>query len=608
MWLPMSAYKWCALGCAIVPMLSGCMVVAENDRYELTADTTHPSMAVKLHGARWYADGAQGRALELPRQAHAEVAAPSFVSTRAGTISFWVKPSWPPIPQRSHTFVSLPWAGSSYLALSHGWWEPQGSNRLYFIVSNAELMHCSVPYAFALNQWVLITATWSSGPEGYCRLFINGEKRAEHRQAFAAVRRADGPLYLGSDHGASNRRGRDAQAVLYKFTLWGHALTEREVLEWYRRYALAKDDSLHRTEAANVADPVVVHDQRGNVVESRVIFDEDMHWALSPAAADAILARVKAAGFNVYVPCIWHGNGTFYPSSLVRPDPKLTEALRAGHDPLAYLIERAHRLGIEVHPWFTVIRRENQWFPQYYDEGAPVNAYDVHNEAFRRFIVELMLDVVRRYDVDGINLDYIRSMGTCDSERCRADYRRRYRRSLQADLYIQKLSGSAPRSLVDWNRQAVADIVRNVSVRAKAIKPDLIVSADVHMLNEALLAEGQDAAYWANSGWVDVVYQMDYRRNVDFDEAQRARALLAEPTKMVLLLSTYDRIDSDIVARDAQAVVERVRQIRRLWPATGVGFYHYVQLADSQAAALGANVFSGPAVPAWRTAPDAQRR
>src|SRR3569832_2068310 len=51
----------------------------------------------------------------------------------------------------------------------------------------------------------------------------------------------------------------------------------------------------------------------GVLLESRVMLDEDMHWAYSPAEADAILQRIKAAGFNVYVPCIYHGGGSWYP-------------------------------------------------------------------------------------------------------------------------------------------------------------------------------------------------------------------------------------------------------------------------------------------------------
>jgi hypothetical protein len=121
------------------------------------------------------------------------------------------------------------------------------------------------------------------------------------------------------------------------------------------------------------------------------------------------------------------------------------------------------------------------------------------------------------------------------------------------------------------------------------------------MLNPSLALEGQDAANWANSGWVDAVFQMDYRRPFDAEEAQRARALLSDPRKMLLILKLFDRsLDRRIVPREPEAVADMVGGIRVLWPRTGVAFYHYVQLSDAQAATFGGALFSEPATPAWR--------
>src|SRR3569623_672445 len=94
-------------------------------------------------------------------------------------------------------------------------------------------------------------------------------------------------------------------------------------------------------------------DANGTLLESRVMLDEDMHWAYSPAEADAFLKRIKAAGFYVYIPCIYNGGGSWYPTKLLAPDAKLAARLKQQPDPLAYLLEQAHTMGIEVHPWIT---------------------------------------------------------------------------------------------------------------------------------------------------------------------------------------------------------------------------------------------------------------
>src|SRR3569623_2407866 len=115
-------------------------------------------------------------------------------------------------------------------------------------------------------------------------------------------------------------------------------------------------------------------DANGTLLESRVMLDEDMHWAYSPAEADAILKRIKAAGFNVYIPCIYHGGGSWYPTKLLAPDAKLAARLKQQPDPLAYLIEKAHSMGIEVNPWITVTIRAGNFHPQIADEGPPERA------------------------------------------------------------------------------------------------------------------------------------------------------------------------------------------------------------------------------------------
>ena len=44
---------------------------------------------------------------------------------------------------------------------------------------------------------------------------------------------------------------------------------------------------------------------------------------------------------------------------------------------------------------------------------------------FRHLMANLIAEVVSRYDVDGINLDYVRAIGLCTSDFCQADYQKR---------------------------------------------------------------------------------------------------------------------------------------------------------------------------------------
>src|SRR5215467_6320282 len=84
----------------------------------------------------------------------------------------------------------------------------------------------------------------------------------------------------------------------------------------------------------------------------RIIFEEDvLNWT-SKETIDDLLSRINRAGFNAFSPIVWHGRGTTWPSQYAEWDSWLTTQSKQSFDPLKYLIDRAHSMGIEVHPWF----------------------------------------------------------------------------------------------------------------------------------------------------------------------------------------------------------------------------------------------------------------
>ena len=212
-----------------------------------------------------------------------------------------------------------------------------------------------------------------------------------------------------------------------------------------------------------------------HVAESRAIFDEGLNWA-SRSSAEVVCERIARAGFNVFMPCIWHGRGTIWPSKLAPWDSDATVA--PGFDPLGHLIEVARRFDLEVHPWFTVVKRERDFFPEFYDSGTPSESFDLHRSGFRDFIVSLILEVVRQYPVHGVNLDYIRAGGICLSASCAADYVAQTGRNLLVDRAILLLPGGSAPELLTWQDRAVEDIVRRVATGARRINSKIVISVD----------------------------------------------------------------------------------------------------------------------------------
>ncbi|WP_116246767.1 glycoside hydrolase family 10 protein [Nocardiopsis sp. FIRDI 009] len=90
-----------------------------------------------------------------------------------------------------------------------------------------------------------------------------------------------------------------------------------------------------------------------------------------------------------------------------------------GYDPLEYAVAQAHRRGLELHAWFNPYRvgfldpdlenlaeghpaEENpEWVVEHGDEAY----LDPGNPEVRAWVTDVVLDVVERYDVDGVHFD-----------------------------------------------------------------------------------------------------------------------------------------------------------------------------------------------------------
>ncbi|MCC7194490.1 MAG: family 10 glycosylhydrolase [Gemmatimonadaceae bacterium] len=87
-------------------------------------------------------------------------------------------------------------------------------------------------------------------------------------------------------------------------------------------------------------------------------------------------------------------------------------------DPLAFAIREAHARGLELHAWFNPYRAKDpsakgqlspshfsRQYPGYAKRYGPYTWFDPGEPLVRRHTVRVILDVVRRYDVDGVHLD-----------------------------------------------------------------------------------------------------------------------------------------------------------------------------------------------------------
>lgn len=322
----------------------------------------------------------------------------------------------------------------------------------------------------------------------------------------------------------------------------------------------------------------------------RAILDGDIPLWTDPTALDRRLLRIKEAGFNVYMPTVWQGRGTVWPSRYADWDTKLATHSKTNFDPLHHLIQKAHALGIEVHPWFTVTLRQEDIFPELATPGTPARAFDVHNQAFHELITNLVGEVVATYDVDGINLDYVRAIDLCFNQTCKADYSSRYGRDINRDAALLKIVPGMAGPLVEYQKSAVTAMVRSISENIRAIKPNILISADV-FVGHAPLNQGQDSVSWVNSGLVDVLLRMDYFRRLNIESMEATRSELHNPDAQSFLISNMSNPEElgarkDNFARDGSWLADTISMVLDRWPETGIAVYFYKYLTDEQVQAL----------------------
>lgn len=335
--------------------------------------------------------------------------------------------------------------------------------------------------------------------------------------------------------------------------------------------------------------------------ENRIILDERFNW-VTPEGADRMLFRIKEAGFNVIVPCVWHGRGVSWPSSLAPREPIWNKNYTPDHDPLAYLINKAHSLDIEVHPWFTVILRQAEIFDELVHDGVPANAFDIHLPAFRQMMMSLLMEVVSKYNIDGINLDYIRTKGICTSEHCVRDYKRETGRNLFKDKLLHKVSSDAWESIAGWNGKAVESFVKKFTENAKSVIPDLLISVDSHAAYKPLKLQGTDSIKWANEQIVDVIFHMDYEDKLDIELINTAKHQMLEPERLVIMVGNYEKVSSKHVVPRHGEITRHLIQLSRSYGNSGnsVALYQYRFLTDGQIASLRNGPFKEVAKPDWR--------
>jgi uncharacterized lipoprotein YddW (UPF0748 family) len=238
----------------------------------------------------------------------------------------------------------------------------------------------------------------------------------------------------------------------------------------------------------------------------------------------SLLDRAARLHFNAVFFQVRTVSDAFYPSAIEPWSEYLTgiqgHAPEPFYDPLAFAIAEAHQRGLQLHAWFNPFRAGH---PQAKSPPAPNHVTRIFPDLIRHYgdqtildpgepavqsrAIAVVLDVVKRYDVDGVVLDdYFYPYPQKNAIGLTLDF--------PDELCWKRYGAASGLSRADWRRENINHFVLKLSQSIKAAKPWVQFGVSPFGIwrpkNPPQIAgmDAYDQLYadsrnWLANGWVD---------------------------------------------------------------------------------------------------------
>ncbi len=225
-------------------------------------------------------------------------------------------------------------------------------------------------------------------------------------------------------------------------------------------------------------------------------------------------------------------NGTVLYKSEIEPISYYISGQTGGessYDPLDFAIKEARNRGFEIHAWVNMLNTFNSnedkvlahpkhlyntnknWLLTYVEDKKKSYWLDPGIPEARKYLVDIVTEIANKYDVDGIQYDFLRYPGKGVDDKS------------TFEVYGNGLT------LDDWRRQNINLLVRDIYLSVKRIKPLIkIGAAPIGIYKNKPGAYGwegvndvyQDSRAWLKEGTIDYLVPQiywDFKNNPRFD-------------------------------------------------------------------------------------------
>ena len=245
------------------------------------------------------------------------------------------------------------------------------------------------------------------------------------------------------------------------------------------------------------------------------------------------LKTSKECGFNrIYIETNSVGI-SYYNSKILNHHEYFSKKYGNYLDFLECFVEEAHKLDIEIIAWVQVFRAKDSYFPLescYKEEwlsvdynGKKCEFFDSTNPEVHQFLFNQFSELLSKYNIDGIEYDYIRYEGSnilsypsdiVDygyTENAIKMFKEKY--GYTGDIKSILKEHKARTKWVEFKKNRITDFVIKAKEVIRNIKPNCKLSASVFSYPDSINELMQDWPRWLNEGLIDTIEPMIYEKN-----------------------------------------------------------------------------------------------
>ncbi|MCD6351715.1 MAG: family 10 glycosylhydrolase [Armatimonadetes bacterium] len=333
-------------------------------------------------------------------------------------------------------------------------------------------------------------------------------------------------------------------------------------------------------------------------------------WACDTAEPswDAAAEALAQAHFTVVFPYMASAAAVFYPSSVA----PAADGLAAGEDHLAEAVRACHAHGLKLHVrllGLSCLFSTSATRQALAKAGRLMVGVDGKtrrwlcptNPANRRQLVNLAVELVTKYHVDGLQLDYFRYpwKDVCTCPHCRAAFEQLLGRRTTDWPKCVSSSGPAHKLFLQFRRRQLDSLLEEMVTAVHKARPGLPVSAAV-FVNWPTHRDsfGQDWVAWLKKGLINFACPMDYTASPEKfeDWASRQRSWAGDGAVLCYGLGPYADGIGDFSPLLLARQITTARQYGQGW----VVFNLRRELLEDHLPRLMLGLCYGPArLPAW---------